>query len=126
MPRRVVTVLCRRGQRIIAGALFLRSGTTLYGRYWGCSAHIEGLHFEACYYQGIEYCLREGLSCFEPGAQGEHKIARGYLPFPVYSAHWIADPALRDPVARYLDNERPAVEAEMDAMTADLSPYRAR
>src|SRR5262249_48016132 len=73
MPRRVVAVLCRRDGHLVAGALLLRSATTLYGRYWGSRHDVEGLHFEACYYQGIEYCLREGLARFEPGAQGEHK-----------------------------------------------------
>ena len=82
------------------------------------------LHFELCYYQAIDFAIARGLSRVEAGAQGEHKIARGYLPAPVYRAHWIADPALREPVARYLDNERPAVEAEMQEMTEALSPYR--
>ena len=122
MPRRVVAVLCRRGQRIVAGALFLRSGTTLYGRYWGCSAHIEGLHFEACYYQGIEYCLREGLSCFEPGAQGEHKIPRGFLPVRTHSFHWIADARFRDAIGTALKREAPALNAYRDDVLRH-SPY---
>ena len=82
------------------------------------------LHFELCYYQAVEFAISRGLSRVEAGAQGDHKIARGYLPAPVYSAHFIADPALRDPVARYLDGERPAVAAEMRAMTEELSPYK--
>ena len=87
MPRNVVAVLCLRGGNIIAGALMLRSANTLYGRYWGCREQVDGLHFEACYYQGIEYCLREGLAAFEPGAQGEHKLARGFLPTRTRSFH---------------------------------------
>jgi len=82
------------------------------------------LHFELCYYQAIDFAIARGLSRVEAGAQGDHKIARGYLPSPVYSAHFIADPALRDPVARYLEQERPAVGAEMQAMATELSPYR--
>ncbi len=108
----------------IAGALNFIGRDALYGRQWGALEEVPFLHFELCYYQAIDFAIAHGLSRVEAGAQGEHKIARGYLPSPVYSAHWIADPALRDPVARYLDNERPAVEAEMEAMTADLSPYR--
>ena len=82
------------------------------------------LHFELCYYQAIEFAIARGLSRVEAGAQGVHKIARGYLPSPVYSAHWIADPALREPVSRYLEGERPAVEREIATMTEDLSPFR--
>jgi predicted N-acyltransferase len=110
----------------IAGALNFIGRDALYGRQWGALEEVPFLHFELCYYQAIDFAIARGLSRVEAGAQGEHKIARGYLPSPVYSAHWIADPALRDPVARYLDNERPAVEAEMAAMTTDLSPYRGR
>ncbi|MEO6687987.1 MAG: GNAT family N-acetyltransferase [Dokdonella sp.] len=105
MPRRVVAVLCRRNGRLVAGALLLRSATTLYGRYWGCRETIEGLHFEACYYQGIEYCLREGLMTFEPGAQGEHKLARGFLPTKTCSFHWIADPRFRAAIKDALKRE---------------------
>ncbi len=108
MPRRVLAVLCRRGGQLIAGALLLRSATTLYGRYWGCSEQVEGLHFEACYYQGIEYCLREGLQRFEPGAQGEHKLARGFLPTATHSFHWIGDARFRGAIADALARERRA------------------
>jgi predicted N-acyltransferase len=104
MPRNVVAVLCKRGAQTIAMALLLRSATTLYGRYWGCDENVPGLHFEACYYQGIEYCLRHGLATFEPGAQGEHKIARGFLPTMTRSFHLICDrrfrAAVRDALAR--------------------------
>jgi predicted N-acyltransferase len=104
MPRQVLAVLCRRGDDIVAMALLLRSSTTLYGRYWGARENIPGLHFEACYYQGIEYCLRHGLTTFEPGAQGEHKLARGFLPTQTQSFHYLADArfraAVRDALAR--------------------------
>ncbi len=105
MPRRVVAVLCRREERIVAMAFMLRSSTTLYGRYWGCLENIAGLHFEACYYQGIEYCLRNGLKVFEPGAQGEHKIARGFLPTMTHSFHYIRDARFRAAVADALQRE---------------------
>ncbi|MNE21515.1 hypothetical protein D3C80_1146820 [compost metagenome] len=126
MADRIALVMAFRDETPIAGALNFIGRDALYGRQWGALEEVPFLHFELCYYQAIDFAIARGLSRVEAGAQGEHKIARGYLPSPVYSAHWIADPALRDPVARYLDNERPAVEAEMDAMTADLSPYRAR
>lgn len=126
MADRIALVMAFRDETPIAGALNFIGRDALYGRQWGALEEVPFLHFELCYYQAIDFAIARGLSRVEAGAQGEHKIARGYLPSPVYSAHWIADPALRDPVARYLDNERPAVEAEMAAMTADLSPYRAR
>jgi len=125
MADRIALVMAFRDETPIAGALNFIGRDALYGRQWGALEDVPFLHFELCYYQAIDFAIARGLSRVEAGAQGEHKIARGYLPSPVYSAHWIADPALRDPVARYLDNERPAVEAEMQAMTLDLSPYRA-
>src|SRR5690606_22562759 len=91
MPRSLVLVLAEIDGEPLAGALCLRSGDTLYGRYWGAVATLPGLHFETCYYQGIEYCLREGLRAFEPGAQAEHKIARGFLPRFVRSRHHVVD-----------------------------------
>lgn len=124
MADRIALVMAFRDETPIAGALNFIGRDALYGRQWGALEEVPFLHFELCYYQAIDFAIAHGLSRVEAGAQGEHKIARGYLPSPVYSAHWIADPALRDPVARYLDNERPAVEAEMEAMAADLSPYR--
>lgn len=125
MPRRVVAVLCRRGEKLIAGALLLRSCTTLYGRYWGCTEQVEGLHFEACYYQGIEYCLREGLHRFEPGAQGEHKIARGFLPARTDSFHWIADARFRAAIADALKHEAHMLQGYRDDVLAH-SPYAQR
>lgn len=122
MPRRVLAVLCRRGTETIAGALLLRSATTLYGRYWGSREHVEGLHFEACYYQGIDYCLREGLATFEPGAQGEHKIARGFLPTRTRSFHWIADARFRSAIARALQQEAHLLERYRDEVL-EHSPY---
>jgi hypothetical protein len=96
----------------------------LYGRQWGALEHVPFLHFELCYYQAIDWAIAHGLKRVEAGAQGEHKIARGYLPSPVYSAHWIADPRLREPVARYLEREREAVAAEMAILEAEYSPFK--
>ena len=109
MPRQLVMFLADHYDRTIAGALCLRGHDTLYGRYWGAEAPLPGLHFETCYYQGIAYCLREGLARFEPGAQGEHKIARGFLPAWVRSRHWIADPEFAGALANWCDEESQAV-----------------
>ena len=110
--------------RFIAGALNLIGGETLYGRHWGAIEHHPFLHFELCYYQAIEHAIRLGLSRVEAGAQGDHKISRGYLPEPVYSAHWIADPALRQPVARFLREESKGVAGEIEWLTEAYSPFR--
>jgi len=125
MPRNVVAVLCRRGTHLVAGAIMLRSSTTLYGRYWGAGEHVEALHFEACYYQGIDYCLREGLATFEPGAGGEHKIARGFLPVRTRSFHWIADTRFRAAIADALRRESRALDDYRDDVLAH-SPYAER
>jgi len=109
MPRQLVMFLADHDGRTIAGALCLRGHDTLYGRYWGAEAPLPGLHFETCYYQGIAYCLREGLARFEPGAQGEHKIARGFLPAWVRSRHWIADPEFAGALANWCAEESQAV-----------------
>lgn len=126
MADRIALIMAFEDETPVAGALNFIGRDALYGRQWGTLVDRPFLHFELCYYQAIEFAIARGLSRVEAGAQGDHKIARGYLPSPVYSAHFIADPALRDPVARYLEQERPAVEAEMHAMTAELSPYRHR
>jgi predicted N-acyltransferase len=110
LPRQVLAVLCRRGADIVAMALLLRSSATLYGRYWGCHENVPGLHFEACYYQGIEYCLQHGLTAFEPGAQGEHKLARGFLPTRTQSFHYLADARFRAAVREALAREAVALE----------------
>ena len=124
MADRIALVMAFRDDQAIAGALNLIGRDALYGRQWGALEEVPFLHFELCYYQAIDFAISRGLSRVEAGAQGQHKIARGYLPAPVYSAHFIADPALREPVARYLDGERPAVATEIDIMTAELSPFR--
>jgi predicted N-acyltransferase len=125
MGERVLLLLARRDGRWVAGALNLIGDDCLFGRHWGCSEDIPFLHFELCYYQAIEHAIRLGLPRVEAGAQGQHKIARGYLPAPVYSAHYIADPALRAPVARYLEQERASVQQEMDWLAEEYSPFKA-
>jgi len=122
MPRQLVMFLALHDEQPIAGALCLRGADTLYGRYWG-GATLPGLHFETCYYQGIEYCLREGLSRFEPGAQGEHKLARGFLPQPVRSRHWIAEPAFAEALAGWCEQERQEVQRYARVL-ADHSPFK--
>lgn len=124
LSERVLLIMAKRGGRWIAGALNLMGDDALFGRNWGCIEDVPFLHFELCYYRAIEEAIQRGLTRVEAGAQGQHKIARGYLPAPVYSAHFIADPALRGPVARYLEHERPAVEAEMAFLQAEFSPFK--
>ena len=125
MPRQLVIFLAQRDGDTIAGALCLRGGDTLYGRYWGASEQLPGLHFETCYYQGIDYCLREGLTRFEPGAQGEHKLARGFLPALVRSRHWIADPAFAEAIGAWCAQESESVR-RYAAMLAAHSPFRSQ
>ncbi|HEX7944003.1 MAG TPA: GNAT family N-acetyltransferase [Phenylobacterium sp.] len=124
MADRVLLVMARREGRWIAGALNLIGDDCLYGRNWGCIEDIPFLHFELCYYQAIEWAIGHGLPRVEAGAQGQHKIARGYLPKPVYSAHYIADPMLRAPVERFLEQERAGVEREMEWLEEEYSPFR--
>jgi predicted N-acyltransferase len=124
MADRVLLIMARRGGRWIAGALNLIGDEALFGRHWGCVEDVPFLHFEVCYYQAIDWAIAHGLPRVEAGAQGQHKIARGYLPTPVFSAHHIADAALRGPVERYLEQERAGVESEMEWLTEEYSPYR--
>ncbi len=124
MPRQLLFILADHQDETIAGALCLRGAETLFGRYWGASRTLPSLHFETCYYQGIEYCLREGLNRFEPGAQGEHKIDRGFLPTLVHSRHWIADPAFAVALRRWCDEEALAVRGFAQELH-ERSPFRA-
>ena len=124
MAERVLLILARREGRWIAGALNLIGDDCLYGRHWGCVEEVPFLHFELCYYQAIEWAIERGLARVEAGAQGQHKIARGYLPTAVYSAHYIADPALRGPVERFLEQERAGVEEEIEWLAEEFSPFR--
>ncbi|GAC1494790.1 MAG: GNAT family N-acetyltransferase [Bradyrhizobium sp.] len=123
MARDVLLVMARRGGRWIAGAINFIGSDTLFGRNWGAIEHHPFLHFEVCYYQAIDFAIRRGLKTVEAGAQGEHKIARGYLPQTTFSAHYIADPALRRAVADYLRHER-AYVAEAARELTDAAPFR--
>ena len=125
MADQVLLVMARKDGRWIAGALNMIGGDCLYGRNWGCVVDVPFLHFELCYYQAIEWAITHGLPRVEAGAQGQHKIARGYLPKPVYSAHYIADPMLRGPVERFLAQERDGVEREMEWLEDEYSPFKA-
>ena len=107
----------------IAGAMNLIGSDTLYGRYWGCTEHRSMLHFETCYYQAIDYAIEHNLTFVEAGAQGGHKLARGYTPVTTYSTHWIAHPGLRHAIADYLEREREAVESDMGYLT-ERTPFK--
>ena len=117
--------LASRGTEVIAGALFLSGGDSLFGRYWGAFEWIDSLHFEVCYYQGIEHAIRQGHARFHPGVQGEHKLLRGFEPQLHYSAHWLCDADFRRAVAKFLERERNAVDAYAEAAATYL-PFRKR
>ena len=119
----MLLVLAFDGPRPVAGALNFIGQDTLFGRYWGCVADYPCLHFELCYYQAIDWAIAQGLSRVEAGAQGEHKLARGYLPTPIHSLHWIADPGFRRAVADYLAAEARAVTEDIEVLTR-FGPFR--
>ncbi len=118
-----VLILAEHDGRRVAGALNLRGSDTLFGRNWGCVEDFKFLHFEACYYQAIDFAIQHKLRWVEAGAQGPHKIQRGYLPQTVYSAHWIENESFREAVERFVDHERREIEHEIDGLLA-YSPYR--
>ena len=123
LPQQILLILAERERKIIAAAVFYVSETSLYGRYWGADADYNALHFETCYYQGIDYCIEHGKQHFEPGTQGEHKISRGFLPVTTWSAHWLAHKEFAEAISRYLDDEQRHIERYM-ALVDDHSPYR--
>ena len=123
MADKVLLILALRDGRPIAGALNLIGADTLYGRYWGCVEDVPFLHFELCYYQAIDYAIAHGLKRVEAGAQGGHKLARGYRPTPTWSAHYIVNAGFRRAVANYLEAERLAVAREIDALD-EMAPFR--
>ncbi|WP_029002337.1 GNAT family N-acetyltransferase [Azorhizobium doebereinerae] len=123
MADQCLLVMAKRAGRYVAGALNLIGSDRLYGRYWGCIEHHPYLHFEVCYHQAVDFAISRGLKVVEAGAQGEHKLARGYLPQTTYSAHWIADAGLRHAVAQYLERER-AYVAQANEDLAALGPFR--
>jgi len=124
MAERVVLILASNGGRYVAGAFFLRGPDALFGRHWGCIEYHRALHFEVCYYRAIEYCIEHGLRRFEAGAQGEHKLARGFLPATTWSGHWIRHPDFRRAIDEFLARERAAVAEYVVEMNAH-SPYKA-
>lgn len=123
MPDKIVLIMCKRNNRYIAGALNLLSDDTLYGRYWGAIENHRYLHFEVCYYQAIDYAIRHGLQKVEAGAQGEHKLARGYLPTSTRSSHWISNPSFRNAIADYLAHERDAILQDQEIL-ASFAPFK--
>ena len=123
MADRIALVMAEEDGRWVAGALNLIGRDALYGRNWGALGHYKFLHFEACYYRAIDFAIERGLSRVEAGAQGQHKIQRGYLPVRTFSAHWIAHPGLREAVADFLERESEAVDMEIELL-ADHGPFR--
>jgi uncharacterized protein len=122
-PDDVLVIQAERGPEVVAAAVFFVGADTLYGRYWGSSGYHDALHFETCYYQGIDYCIEKGLSHFEPGTQGEHKISRGFTPVATRSAHWLARPEFHEAIGRYTDTEAEHVERYM-RLVDEHSPFR--
>ena len=122
-PDACVLAIAERGGQPVAASFFLKDAEALYGRYWGATEFIPCLHFEACYYQAIDYAIRQGLARFEGGAQGEHKLSRGLEPVRTAAAHWIADPRFRDAVRRFLAQERNGVDGYLDELTEHL-PFK--
>lgn len=110
MPDQLLMVVAEKDDKIIAAALSFIGADTLYGRYWGCLEEYNSLHFELCYYQGLEFCISRKLRCFNSGAQGEHKISRGFEPVKTYSLHWIAHPAFREAISDFVKEESAHLE----------------
>ena len=123
LPESIVVIIGYKDDAAIATAICFRSNDALYGRYWGAGGDYDSLHFETCYYQGIEYCIREKISLFEPGTQGEHKIARGFVPTETFSAHWINDERFATAIDNYLQQETQQIDAYMESVQSHL-PYK--
>ena len=125
MPDNILLVIAEKEGRAIAASLVIHDQDTLYGRYWGALEHVPCLHFETAYYQPLEFCIEQGISTFEGGAQGEHKMARGFLPTRTWSAHWLAHPSFADAVERFLEREAGGIDDYMDELN-ERNPFRAR
>jgi len=123
MPGNVVIVFAKHAGKYVASAFNVRGKDTLYGRHWGCSSDFHSLHFEACYYQGLDYCIKNGLRSFEPGAQGEHKISRGFLPVQTWSAHWVAHPEFDKAIRQFVTQEAHGMQHYIKSLF-DHSPFR--
>jgi predicted N-acyltransferase len=124
MPNEVLLMIGYAGSEPLCASLHLVGGGRLYGRYWGTQKFVPGLHFEACYYQAIDYCIAHGIATFEGGAQGEHKLARGLEPVATFSNHWLAHPAFAHAVEDFLVRESKGVEAYLDEL-AERAPFKA-
>ena len=123
LPQQLIVILAEHHGNTVASAICFRDDSTLYGRHWGCDAHFQNLHFETCYYQGLEYCIEHRLQCFDPGAQGEHKISRGFLPTATWSSHWIADPRFRAAITDFLQQETQGMQHYIDNLHKH-SPFK--
>lgn len=123
MPQDILVIFAHLGAHCVAAAVFYEGPQTLYGRYWGSNGNYDALHFETCYYQGIEYCIATGKTVFEPGTQGEHKIARGFAPVATWSAHWLRHPEFFAAIGSYLEEETRYIDRYMQAVDHH-SPYR--
>lgn len=123
MADSVVMVFAKEGQRYVAAALNFRGGQSLYGRYWGCLDEYDSLHFETCYYSAIEYCIDHQIELYEAGAQGEHKLSRGFMPTTTRSAHWLAHPQFAEAVADFLDDERQQIAGYQNRLN-DHAPFK--
>jgi hypothetical protein len=123
MAHRLLAIFAIHHDDIVAGAICFEGSDTLYGRHWGCYRDFDSLHFEVCYYAGIEYCIRNGLQHFEPGAQGEHKVARGFSPVKTWSAHYVRDRDFREAIRRHLQHESRALD-DYQLMLNSSEPYK--
>jgi len=123
MPENILLVIAEQDGRAVASSLVIHDEHTLYGRYWGALEHVPCLHFEAAYYQPLEFCIEQGIATFEGGAQGEHKMARGFLPTRTWSAHWLAHPSFSDAVERFLEREAGGIDDYMDELN-ERNPFR--
>lgn len=123
MPQHILLIVAESDGKPIASSLLIHTDKTLYGRYWGALAEVPCLHFETAYYQALEFCIARRIQCFEGGAQGEHKMARGFLPQKTWSAHWLAHPAFSDAIERFLEQECDGIESYIDELN-ERTPFR--
>jgi predicted N-acyltransferase len=123
MPQHILLVIAERAGAPVAASLVIHTADTLYGRYWGELEHVPCLHFETAYYQPLEFCIEQGIAVFEGGAQGEHKMARGFLPTRTWSAHWLAHPAFADAIERFLEREGGGIDSYIDELN-ERNPFR--
>ncbi len=123
MPQHILLIIAERRGQAIASSLLIHTDHTLYGRYWGALEHVPCLHFETAYYQPLEFCIAQKIKCFEGGAQGEHKMARGFLPQKTWSAHWLAHPSFSDAIERFLERENGGMSSYMDELN-ERNPFR--